>query len=154
MSEYFRCHVVMLTNLLRGVVRQSSFVIETSRQYSLTVSLCYWKVETTKRTKIGTEICPSKLVYEASQEIVENSSRIFKVLKWGTLFQNIICLTRTAGIDVENLLKIDWNCSKRESFVGGCLFTDIISSFEKSLTCCMHLFICTWLLSIFHDKDS
>ena len=81
MSEYFRCHVVMLTNLLRGVVRQSSFVIETSRQYSLTVSLCYWKVETTKRTKIGTEIYTSKLVYEASQEIVENSSRIFKVLK-------------------------------------------------------------------------
>ena len=106
MSEYFRCRVVMLTKVLRGVVRQSSFVIETSRQYSLTVSLCYWKVETTRRTKIGTEICTSKLVYKASQEIVENSSRIFKVLK-GTLFQNIICLTRTAGIDVENLLKID-----------------------------------------------
>ena len=63
MSEYFRCHVVMLINLLRRVVRQSSFVIGTLRQYSLTASVCYWKVKTTKRTKMGTKTC----VCEASQ---------------------------------------------------------------------------------------
>ena len=51
MSSYFRSHVVMLMNLLRGVFRQSSDVIGTSEQYSLTASLCYWKVETAKRTK-------------------------------------------------------------------------------------------------------
>ena len=51
MSSYFRSHVVMLMNLLREVFRESSDVIETSEQYSLTASLCYWKVETAKRTK-------------------------------------------------------------------------------------------------------
>ena len=54
-------------------------------------------------------MCTFKLVYEASQEIVENSLHIFKRLRCGVLLQLacIICLTRTAGRDIENLIKID-----------------------------------------------
>ena len=131
-------------NLLREVFRKSSHVIETSKQYSLTAWVCYWKVETAKRTKIGTVICTLKLVYEASQEVAENSVHIFKKLRCGVLLQltRIICLTRTAGRDIENLIKIDWNCLKVESFVGDCLFTDIISNVGKSLICCIYLFAC------------
>ena len=136
--------MVMLMKLLRKVFRQSSYIIETSRQYSLTASLCYWKVETTKCTKIGTNICTLKLVYEASQEIVENSVYIFKELRCGVLLQlaRSICLARTVSEDIENLIKIDWNCSEVESFVGDCLFTDIISNTGKSLhvaLICLHV---------------
>ena len=138
----------MLMNLLHEVFRQSSYVTESSRQYSLTPSLCYWKVETTMRTKIGTDICTLKLVYEASQEIAENSVHIFKMLRCAVLLQlTLICLTRTAVKDIENLIKIDWNCSKVKSFVGDCLFTDIISNVGKSLICCIYLCACDfWLL--------
>ena len=110
----------MLMNLLCEVFRKSSHVIETSKQCSLTAWVCYWKVETAKRTKIGTVICTLKLVYEASQGVAENSVHIFKKLRCGVLLllTRIICLTRTAGRDIENLIKIDWNCLKVERFVG------------------------------------
>ena len=92
--------MVMLMKLLQKVFRHSSYVIETSRQYSFTALLCYWKVEAKKRTKIGTDICTLKLVYEASQEIVENSVHIFKKLKCGVLLQlaHIICLVEILKI--------------------------------------------------------
>ena len=106
------------------------------------VTLSDWKVETTKRPKILMDICTWKFVYDASQEIVENSVHIFKKLRCGIFFQLdcIIFLTRNAGRDRNNLIKIDWNCSKLVSFLGDCLFTDIISNIGKSLICCIYLF--------------
>ena len=64
----------------------------------------------------------------------------FQNIEMRSFASRIICLTRTAGRDVKNLIKIDWNFSKVESFVGKCLFTDNISNVGKSLICCIYLF--------------
>ena len=54
-------------NLLHGVARKSSFVIGTSRQYSSTASLCYWKVKNFlfMKSRGGSEVAIMKIAFFA-----------------------------------------------------------------------------------------